>query len=120
MKIRFILESKGRRVRTATPETTILDAVRMMSDHNIGALMVLDGDAIVGIVTERDCLHAVAKDPGDFGSRPVGDITSRDIVIAEPEGPHARAYLAIAERIWGKLAVDSAADRRPPPRIVVQ
>ena len=55
----------------------------MMADHNIGSLMVVDGDEVIGIVTERDCLQKIAESPDTFGSLEVSLITSRDIVFAE-------------------------------------
>lgn len=85
MKISAILEAKGRQVRTITPGETVLTAIKTMADANIGSLMVVDdADAIVGIVTERDCLREAACNPA-FGDRPVGEISTPDVAIAEPD-----------------------------------
>ena len=83
MKIRALLESKARGVHKIAPDATIGDAIASMVDRNIGSLMVVDrSDAIVGIVTERDCLREVATNTG-FRERLVESITTRDIAIAE-------------------------------------
>ncbi len=82
MKIRTILESKGRRVRCVAPDASVMDAIRMMADNDIGSLMVTDGDDIVGIVSERDCLRQLARSPETVNDHPVLAITSRDIVVA--------------------------------------
>jgi CBS domain-containing protein len=52
--IRHILDQKGRQVWSVQPADTMYDAIKMMADKDIGALMVLDGGKIAGIVTERD------------------------------------------------------------------
>ena len=85
MKIRAILETKGREVRRIEPNETILTAIQTMAAANIGSLMVVDDTGtIMGIVTERDCLREAACNP-DFGDRPVAQITTQDIAIAEPD-----------------------------------
>lgn len=84
MKISAILEAKGRQVRTIAPGATVHAAIKTMAGANIGSLMVVDQDeAIVGIVTERDCLREAAENPA-FADRPVGEISTPDIAIAEP------------------------------------
>ena len=85
MKIRAILETKGREVRRIEPSDTILTAIQTMVEFNIGSLMVVeDTGTILGIVTERDCLREAAHNPA-FGDQPVGKITTSEIAIAEPD-----------------------------------
>lgn len=55
-----ILESKGREVYTVSPDDTVFDAIRQLADRNIGALLVLEGDALVGVFSERDYTRNVA------------------------------------------------------------
>lgn len=86
MKIGDILESKGRDVQTISPESSIQEAVQAMSAHNIGSLMVVSVDSeIIGIVTERDCVRAIAGNPGSLESGTVGSITTKEIVVASPD-----------------------------------
>jgi CBS domain-containing protein len=54
-----LLDSKGRDVVSISPDASVLDAIRLMSDKGIGALVVIDGDAVKGIVTERDYARKV-------------------------------------------------------------
>lgn len=83
MKIRAVLEKKGRGVHQIAPDATVLDAIRTMVSHNIGSLMVVGASAdVIGIVTERDCLREVAAQAGLKGHA-VETITTRDIAIAE-------------------------------------
>jgi CBS domain-containing protein len=54
-----LLSDKGREVHAIAPEASVLDAVRLMADRHIGALMVMDHGALVGVVSERDYARKV-------------------------------------------------------------
>ena len=58
-KLSTILERKGAKVHSVTPEQTVLEAVRSMNQERIGAVLVLSQDRVVGIFTERDVLCRV-------------------------------------------------------------
>lgn len=55
-RVRSVLAGKGRTVHTITPEATVFTAITVMNERRIGALVVLDGGAPLGIITERDVL----------------------------------------------------------------
>lgn len=61
MRLKEILDTKGRNVWTIAPSATMTDAVRAMCDHNCGSLVVCDHETIVGIISERDVLRAIAE-----------------------------------------------------------
>ena len=52
--VRHILDQKGHQIWSVHPGDTVYDAIKMMADKDVGALLVLDGNKIVGIFTERD------------------------------------------------------------------
>ncbi|HNS64304.1 MAG TPA: CBS domain-containing protein [Anaerolineaceae bacterium] len=52
--VRHILQIKGSDIWSISPKATVYDALRMMSDKDIGALLVMEGDTLVGILSERD------------------------------------------------------------------
>ncbi len=79
-----LLRSKGSDVRSTTPRTSILDVVKTMDDLGIGSLLVLDGQKIVGIVTERDCRHAILREL-DARKTPVREIMTPKVLHVEPE-----------------------------------
>jgi CBS domain-containing protein len=54
-----ILKTKGREVWTITPETIVFDALKTMADKNVGALVVIDGATVAGILSERDYARKV-------------------------------------------------------------
>jgi CBS domain-containing protein len=59
MNVEHLLTHKGRRVHSVEPNATVRDAVALLGEHRIGAVMVCDDKQVVGIVSERDCLRSV-------------------------------------------------------------
>lgn len=59
--IRQLLKEKGNQVWSITPDTSVLEALQIMTTKQIGALLVLDGGQIAGIISERDFVHGVAE-----------------------------------------------------------
>ena len=61
MRIADVLQDKGNEVATVAPSATVAELIAALAEHNVGALPVVDGDRLVGIVSERDVvrrLHA--------------------------------------------------------------
>lgn len=85
MNIASIIARKGARVITVRPDETIRQALQLLADHNIGALVVVDAAAKpVGIVSERDIVREAARNEGLFG-QPVSAIMTREVIIGTPE-----------------------------------
>ena len=53
-RVRHLLDTKGRDVLSIAPDASVLDAIRLMAENGVGALVVLQGDSLAGVVTERD------------------------------------------------------------------
>lgn len=81
MRIRAILDDKGSSVVTVDPDQSVHDAMRILVEHNIGSVIVMQADSIVGILTERDVLRLGAADPGALTTTPVADAMTRDLVV---------------------------------------
>lgn len=73
-----ILEAKGSQVHSIGPSETVFDAIVRMTDHEIGALLVLEGPSLAGIVTERDYTRKIA-----IQGRSSRDTSVREIMTAE-------------------------------------
>ena len=69
---------------SVTPATTVLEAVTLMSDTDISALMVLDGAAVAGIITERDFVRRVARMERSSYATTVGDVMTRNLITVGP------------------------------------
>ena len=57
--VRDLIRMKGSQIFSVTPDTSVLEALKLMADKNIGAVMVMDGDKVAGILSERDCVRKV-------------------------------------------------------------
>jgi CBS domain-containing protein len=75
-----ILREKGAIVHTVSPIAMTFEAVEKMVKHNIGALLVVDGDGVKGIVTERDYLKHIAVRDRNLHTTQVAEIMSRELV----------------------------------------
>lgn len=85
MKVRDILRQKGHEVVTTTPDQSVLEAMRVLVEHNIGSVVVIRGEEILGILTERDVLRLGARDPELLGTTRVGEAMTTDIVVGVAE-----------------------------------
>jgi CBS domain-containing protein len=84
MTVEAILKRKGQSVVTTGPTTGIKSAAELMREKNIAALMVMNGEATLGIVTERDIVRAFARDGVAMGSKPVQDIMTTKLITGTP------------------------------------
>ncbi len=82
MLLRDILRQKGGDVHRVAPHATLAEAVDRLVEHNIGSLLVCDGDTIAGIITERDILRACRTCAGQLDAQQVRDhMTGLDQLI---------------------------------------
>ncbi len=85
MNVASILKHKGRDCATIKPDQSVHEAVRLMADKNIGALVVVDdaGD-IAGIVSERDIVANLANGQAELLAAPVARIMTREVFTCSP------------------------------------
>ena len=76
--VRQLLQAKGREVHTITPEARVFDALKLMADKDVGALVVQEGGKLAGILSERDYARKVI-----LQGKSSHDITVRDIMTAK-------------------------------------
>lgn len=77
-KVSDILRRKGSRVTTVSPDTSVIDALRIMSEQNIGSVVVIDNNSFLGIMTERDYSRKVILMGRHSSDTPVGEIMTTD------------------------------------------
>ena len=80
MQVETILQSKGRAVHTVSADTTLAEAVAMLTERRIGAVVVLEGKKVVGILSERDIVRHLGEDWAALASRPVRDVMTSAVV----------------------------------------
>ena len=84
MLVSEILRIKGTTLFTTTPQGSVLEAVRVMAQHDIGSLVVMDHGRVAGMLTFAEVLKALAERGGTLGSLAVEDIYQRDPLTADP------------------------------------
>ena len=83
--VRQLLDSKGSDVWKITADANVFDALRLMAEKNVGALLVLDKNKIAGIFSERDYARKVILKGKDSRSCSVSEIMTKKVVYVRPE-----------------------------------
>ncbi len=83
--VQQLLESKRHSVASVTPGTTVLDALRMMAEKEIGAVLVLEGESLAGIFSERDYARKVVLQGKASKDTPVREIMTEKVVCVRPD-----------------------------------
>lgn len=79
-----LLDRKGHEVHAVAPDTPVLEAIRLMAENHIGALLVKEGNRLAGIVSERDYARKVVLKGRNAETTPVRDIMTTPVVTIEP------------------------------------
>jgi len=74
-----ILSAKGNAVWTISPDTTVFDALRTMADKNVGALIVVEGEKVLGLISERDYARKVILEGKSSRQIPVTEIMTAHV-----------------------------------------
>lgn len=80
--VKHLLDFKGRDIVSITPDASVLDAIKLMADKLVGSLLVMEGDKLIGIVTERDYARKVIIKGRSSQSTKVSEIMTSDIFSA--------------------------------------
>ena len=81
--LRDIIQRKGGDVFSVGPEATVFEALQLMAEKNIGALLVCEGDKVHGILTERDCVRRVELQGRTVRDTPVKDIMTSKVLYVQ-------------------------------------
>lgn len=84
MLVSEILRIKGSALFTTPPNGSVLDAVKVMAQHDIGSLVVMDHGRMAGLVTFAEVLRALADREGTVVALTIAEITDRDPLTAKP------------------------------------
>jgi CBS domain-containing protein len=83
--VRQLLDGKGRALYSVSPEDPVLEAIRLMAERHVGALLVMKGEELVGIVSERDYARKVILLGRSSDSTPVWQIMSSPVHTVSPD-----------------------------------
>ncbi|HMX36982.1 MAG TPA: CBS domain-containing protein [Ferruginibacter sp.] len=84
MKVADILQAKGNIIYSVTGSTTVYEAIKVMGEKNIGALLVLEGGKLTGILSERDYARKVVLKGKASRETSVSDIMTADVITVVP------------------------------------
>lgn len=103
MRVADILKKKGSSVVTLPSAATVTQLLECLDDHKIGAVVVLDDDRVVGIVSERDVVHHLrtSQDP----TSPLSDLMSVDVQVVTSQDDLDQLALIMTERRLRHLPV---------------
>jgi CBS domain-containing protein len=96
--IRQLLSEKPGTVYTIHPDSTVFDAIAKMAEHDIGSLVVMDGEKPVGIITERHYARNVVLKGKTSPTTPVRGIMERRVICARPEQTVEQCMALMSEK----------------------
>ena len=83
--VRQLLATKGNDVWTMSPETKVLEALELMAEKNIGAILVLTEGQLWGVMSERDYARKIVLEGKSSSSTPVSEIMTRPVLVVHPD-----------------------------------
>lgn len=105
MKVSTILAKKGNKLITIAPEQPVKEAVALFTQHNIGAVVVLDeAEALIGIVTERDVVRQLNQSDGLL-SQPVKALMTAKVITCVPQDDLMSVANVMTERRFRHMPV---------------
>jgi len=96
--VKHLLDSKGGTIISITEDASVLDAITLMADRSIGSLLVMDGQVLKGIVTERDYARKVIVKGRSSNTTKVGEIMTSNVVTATVEQTVRDCMTVMTER----------------------
>jgi CBS domain-containing protein len=106
--VRQLLDKKGRQIFSIAPGAAVLEAIRLMAERHVGALLVMEGETLSGIVSERDYARKVILMGRSSAATPVRDIMTVAVVTVQPETPVEKCMQLMTERRVRHLPVIEA------------
>jgi CBS domain-containing protein len=83
--VKHLLDRKGRRVHSIRPDASVFDALKIMAEKNIGSLVVLEEEKLVGIITERIYAREIALKGRTSAQTLVRDVMSTNVICVQPD-----------------------------------
>lgn len=82
--VRQLLDAKSSEVHSISPDSPVIDAIRLMAERRVGALLVMDGPRLAGILSERDYARKIVLQGRSSKDTPVRDIMTAEVVCVCP------------------------------------
>ena len=103
--VQHLLDSKGSDVISIAPDRSVLDAIKLMAEKGIGSLVVLDGDRLAGILSERDYARKVILKGRASDTTAVADIMTAEVITTTPAETIEKCMQVMTDRKCRHLPV---------------
>lgn len=97
-KVTDILRRKGSNTISVSPQTTVIDALRLMADRNIGSVLVMDGEDYKGLMTERDYSRKIILKGKSSTDTTAGEIMTTDLPRVQPNDTIEHCMALLSEK----------------------
>ncbi|HZW05159.1 MAG TPA: CBS domain-containing protein [Anaerolineaceae bacterium] len=84
-RVKDILALKGADIYHVTPDAPTIDALRLLDEKDVGALLVIEAGKLVGIISERDIVRSIAHSGQLYLYTPVSEYMTREVITAQPD-----------------------------------
>lgn len=108
MKVSDILKGKQSNIYSVTGQVSVYDAIKVMGEKNIGALLIMEGDKLTGILSERDYARKVVLKGKSSRETPVKDIMTENVLTVTPEDSIEQCMAIMTEKHIRHLPVVEA------------
>jgi CBS domain-containing protein len=100
-----LLRMKGSEVWSLAPTASLKETLQFLAEKNVGALLILDGKEIAGIISERDIVRLIAREGTCRLDSPVGDIMTREVITIKPDQSLQEAMKSMSREHFRHLPV---------------
>lgn len=104
-RVRDVLQVKGSKVFTIGPDASVYDAIKVMADELIGALVVMDGDKLVGLISETDYARKIVLQGRTSANTQVNEIMTDRVLYVSPEHEISECMALMTEKRFRHLPV---------------
>ncbi len=96
--VRDMLRTKGFEVWAVAPDTSVLDALKLMADKNIGAVLIMDSEDLIGILSERDYARKIVLHGKSSATTPSHEIMTERVMCVRPEDSAEQVMALMTEK----------------------
>ncbi len=98
INVRDLVRRKGSQIYSVEPDATVLQALELMAQENIGAVLVMQGERLAGILSERDCVRKLDLDGKSAGGTRVEEIMTREVLSVDASQPLEECMALMTDR----------------------
>ena len=103
--VRDMIRKKGGDIFMVAPDATVFEALKLMAQHNTGALLVMSNDMVDGIISERDCVRKVELDEKNVRDTSISDIMTSKVISIDADEPLEECMALMLEKSIRHLPV---------------